>query len=64
MNLAFELLFSEGDDNRGLGENIEKCLNVDLRPSRRETEKYIYSVLLHTLCLHGDRLERGSYVSD
>ena len=64
MNLAFELLFSEGDHNHSLGENIEKCLiDVDLRPSRRGTEKYIFSVLLPTLCLHGDGLEGGWCVS-
>jgi hypothetical protein len=40
MNLAFGLLFSEGDHNHGLGENIEKCLiDLDLRHSRGGTEK-------------------------
>jgi hypothetical protein len=29
MNLACELLFSEGDDNHTFGENLEKCL-IDL----------------------------------
>ena len=39
MNLAFGLLFSEGDRNHILGGNIEKCvIDVDLRPSRRGTE--------------------------
>lgn len=64
MNLAFGLLFLERDHNHTLGENIEKCLiDVDLSPSRRGTEKYIFSVLLPTLCLHGDWLEGGGYVS-
>jgi hypothetical protein len=54
MNLAFELLFSEGDHNQILGENIEKCLiDVDLRPSWRGPEKYIFSVLLPTRRLAG-----------
>ena len=66
MNLAFDLLFSEGDHNHTLGENIEKCLIIDvgLRPGERSTEKNIFSVLLPTLCLHGDRPEgRGSVSS-
>jgi len=63
MKLAFELLFSEGDHHHILGENVEKRLiDVDLRHSRRG-KKYIFSVLLPTLCLHGDRLEGGGYVS-
>jgi hypothetical protein len=64
MNLAFELLFSEEDHHHGFGENIEKCrIDVDLRPSERGTEKYIFSVLLPTLCLHGDWLEGRGDVS-
>jgi hypothetical protein len=64
MNLAFGLLFSEGDRNYSLGENIETYLvDVGLRPSRGWTEKNIFSVLLPTLCLHGDRLEGGGSVS-
>ena len=55
---AFDLLFSNGDDNHSLSENFKKCLiDVDLRSSRRGTEKYIFSVFLPTLCLHGERLE-------
>jgi len=50
---AFELLFLNEDDNHSFGENLEKCrIDVDLRPSRRRTKKYIFSVLLPTLCLH------------
>ena len=64
-DLAFGLLFSVGDHNYGLGENIEKSLiDFDLRPSRRGEKKYIFPVLLPTLCLHGDRLEGGWCVSD
>jgi len=49
---TFELLFWEGEHNRGIGENIEKCLiDVDLRPGRRGI-KNIFSVVLPTLCLH------------
>jgi hypothetical protein len=47
-----------------LGENIEKGLiDLDLRTSRRGTEKNIFFVLPPTLCLHGDWLEGGGYVS-
>jgi len=64
MNLAFELLFSEGDHNHSMGENIEKCLiDLDFWPSRGGGRKNIFSVLLPTLCLHGDRLEGGGSVS-
>ena len=64
MNLAFELLSPEGDHNHCLGEIIEKCLiEVDLRVSRGGPEKYIFSVLLPTLCLHGDRLDGEGDVS-
>jgi hypothetical protein len=41
MNLAFDLLFSEEDQNHSLGENTEECLiEIDLRPSRGGTKKY------------------------
>ena len=51
MNLAFEILFSEGDHNHGLGENIEKCLiDVDLRPGRGGTEnKYFLCFTAYTV---------------
>jgi len=41
---------------------LEKCLiEINLRPSSEGTEKNMFSVLLPTLCLHGDWLEgRGS----
>jgi hypothetical protein len=43
MNLAFELLLSEGDHNHTLGENIEKCLiDVDLGPNWGEPEKIYF----------------------
>jgi hypothetical protein len=49
MILAFEPLFSEGDHNHSMGENIEKCLiAVDLRPNRGGVGKNIFSVLLPT----------------
>lgn len=61
---AFELLFSERDISHTLGENIEKWLTeVDLRSGRRGKKKYIFSVVLPTLCLHGDGLEGEGYVS-
>jgi hypothetical protein len=56
MNLAFELLFSEGDHNHSLGENIEKCLiEFDLRSSRGGPEK-ITSLFY---CLHCAYTETG-----
>jgi len=62
MHLAFDLLFSEEDQNHSLGENAEEPLiEINLRPSRGGTEKNIFSVLLPILCLNGDWLEgRGS----
>ena len=64
MNLAIELFFSKRDHNHSFGENLEKCLiEVDLMASRGGSEKYIFSVLLPTLCLQWDRLERGGCVS-
>jgi hypothetical protein len=61
MILACEPLFSEGDHNHSMGENIEKCLiDVDLRPNRGGVGENIFSVLLPALCLHGDRLEGGA----
>src|SRR5713226_5679851 len=54
MNLAFDLLFSEGDQNHSLGENTEKCLiEINLRPNRGGTEKNIFSVRLPTRRLAG-----------
>jgi len=61
MNLAFGILFSEEDHNHSFDENIKKCLiDLVLTPRRRGTEKNIFSVLLPTPCLHGDRLEGGA----
>ena len=57
--------YSRRETNHSLGENSEKCfIDFDLRPSRRGTEKFIFSVLLPTLRLHGERLEGGGCVSD
>ena len=56
MNLAVDLLFSEEDQNHSLGENTEECLiEINLRPSRGETEK-IFSLFY---CLHCAYTETG-----
>ena len=56
MNLAFDLLFSEGDQNHSLGENTEECLiEINLRPSRGGTEK-IFSLFY---CLYCAKTETG-----
>jgi hypothetical protein len=56
MNLAFELLFSEGDHSHSLDENIEKCfIELDSRASRGGPEK-IFSLFY---CLHCAYIERG-----
>jgi hypothetical protein len=40
MNLAFDLLFSEEDQNHSLGENTEeRLIEINLRPSRGEGQK-------------------------
>ena len=50
MNLAFGILFSKGEHNHSLGENIEKCLiDSDLRPGRRGTEKYFLRSTAYTV---------------
>jgi hypothetical protein len=63
MNLAFKLIFLEGDHNHSLGENIEKCLNDVIEAQKGRQKKNIFSVLLPTLYLHRDRLKWGGYVS-
>ena len=56
MNLVCELLFSEGDHNHSLGENIEKCLIYVYLRSSREGQKKIFSLLY---CLHCAYTETG-----
>jgi hypothetical protein len=48
MNLAFKLIFLEGDHNHSLGENIEKCLN-DVIEAQKGRQKKISSLFY---CLH------------
>ncbi len=56
MNLAFDLLFSEEDQNHSLGENTEECLiEINLRPAG-EGQKKIFSLFY---CLHCAYTETG-----
>ena len=60
----FVSFYSRSETTNSLGENFEKSLiDFDLRPSRRGGGKYIFSVRLPTLCLHGEGSEEGGLVS-
>jgi hypothetical protein len=57
MNLAFDLLFSEEDQNHSLGENTEeRLIEINLRPSRGEGQEKIFSLFY---CLHCAYTETG-----
>ena len=56
MNLAFELLFSEGDHNHSLDENIEKCFIDQNLGLGRRGRKNIFSLFN---CLHCAYTETG-----